>query len=207
VKSLLSVINVIVAVTAGLIVLLGYFLPGIFGGVRALFVQWAVILAGFALLVGIINLFRVHLKKARASPAQGVNSIVLILTLLATMIIVGWNGPTGEWALWIFNTFQVPVEISLLAILAVVLAYAAVRLLRRKVDRFSLIFLLTFLLVILGTTPMIFFEEFDLLQTIRTWIAQVPALAGARGLLLGIALGTIATGLRVLLGADRPYGE
>ena len=39
------------------------------------------------------------------------------------------------------------------------------------------------------------------------WISQVPAVAGARGLLLGIALGAIATGLRVLLAIDRPYGE
>jgi hypothetical protein len=32
-------------------------------------------------------------------------------------------------------------------------------------------------------------------------------MAGARGILLGVALGTVATGLRVLLGIDRPYSE
>lgn len=31
--------------------------------------------------------------------------------------------------------------------------------------------------------------------------------AGARGILLGIALGSLLTGLRVLLGIDRPYSE
>jgi hypothetical protein len=30
---------------------------------------------------------------------------------------------------------------------------------------------------------------------------------GARGLLIGIALGTLLTGLRVLFGVDRPYGD
>jgi hypothetical protein len=30
-------------------------------------------------------------------------------------------------------------------------------------------------------------------------------IAGARGILLGIALGSVTTGLRILLGADRPY--
>jgi hypothetical protein len=39
------------------------------------------------------------------------------------------------------------------------------------------------------------------------WLSQVPAVAGARGLMLGIALGIIATGLRVLLAMDRPYGD
>ncbi len=29
----------------------------------------------------------------------------------------------------------------------------------------------------------------------------------ARGIVLGVALGAITTGLRVLLGADRPYGD
>jgi hypothetical protein len=38
-------------------------------------------------------------------------------------------------------------------------------------------------------------------------IVRVPAVAGARGLLLGIALGAIATGIRVLVGLDRPYGN
>jgi len=29
---------------------------------------------------------------------------------------------------------------------------------------------------------------------------------GARGLLIGVALGTLLTGLRILFGIDRPYG-
>jgi hypothetical protein len=39
------------------------------------------------------------------------------------------------------------------------------------------------------------------LNEFRSWIAQ----SGARGVLLGVALGTIATGLRILTGTDRPY--
>jgi hypothetical protein len=45
------------------------------------------------------------------------------------------------------------------------------------------------------------------LPIIKDWILNVPTLAGVRGILLGVALGTIATGLRILLGADRPYVE
>jgi hypothetical protein len=41
---------------------------------------------------------------------------------------------------------------------------------------------------------------------IRPFIAQVLAAAGARGILLGVALGTLTTGLRILFGVDRPYG-
>jgi hypothetical protein len=62
-------------------------------------------------------------------------------------------------------------------------------------------------LVLIGITPLPFFGQISLLGSLRNWLATVPALAGARGLLLGIALGTIATGLRILMGVDRPYGD
>jgi hypothetical protein len=47
--------------------------------------------------------------------------------------------------------------------------------------------------------------EVPLLHELRNWITQVWALGGLRGILIGVALGTIATGLRILLGSDRPY--
>jgi hypothetical protein len=37
-------------------------------------------------------------------------------------------------------------------------------------------------------------------------LTEVFASAGARGLLIGVGLGTVATGLRILMGADRPFG-
>jgi hypothetical protein len=41
---------------------------------------------------------------------------------------------------------------------------------------------------------------------IYPWVTQVLALGGARGILIGVALGALTTGLRVLFGVDRPYG-
>ena len=37
------------------------------------------------------------------------------------------------------------------------------------------------------------------------WISDYVALAGARGLLIGAALGAVVAGVRVLLGFDQPY--
>jgi hypothetical protein len=42
---------------------------------------------------------------------------------------------------------------------------------------------------------------------LRAEIVQVLAVGGARGILIGVALGAIVTGLRVLLAAERPYGD
>jgi len=108
--------------------------------------------------------------------------------------------------LWLFNTFQVPVEVSLLAVLAFILVYAGARLLTRRPRWNTIVFVVTVLLVLLGSVPLLFIGEIAPLSAVRGWLTQVPAIAGARGLLLGVALGTVATGLRILIGVDRPYG-
>jgi hypothetical protein len=205
-KKLLPTTNAIIAITSGSLVLLGYFFPRLLSGIQSLFIEWAIILAAFALLLGIINLGLVHWKKIGSGDQNSLYSIVLLIALVLTVLVVSFSGPTGSWSLWIFNAFQVPLEISLLALLAVILTYAGARLVSRKPKWHIFLFLGTVLVILLGSVPLFFLGEVEALTTLRAWIAQVPAVAGARGLLLGVALGTVATGLRILIGADRPYG-
>lgn len=205
-KKILPTSNAIIAIISGLLVLLGYFFPGVFGNIQSVLIGWAIILAAFALLLGIFNLAMVHWKKAGTDGPSSIYSIVLLISLIITIIAVSISGPTGSLSLWIFNTFQVPVEISLLAVLAVVLVFAAARLLTRRPKWYTVLFLITVLVVLLGSVPLFFLGEVAPLVALRGWLTQVPAVAGARGLLLGVALGTVATGLRILMGVDRPYG-
>lgn len=201
--------SLIVAITiaVGLVVLLGYFvnLPVLIT-IREIFVRWAVILMSITLLVGVLNLITVHWRRMTNSQPGGFYSVILLLAFVISLVVFMIFGPTGFWSMWIFNSIQVPTESSLMALLAVVLAYAGARLLNRRINLFSLVFLLTALAVLLGmaTIPII---NAPLLGELRVWITQVPAVAGSRGILLGVALGTIATGLRILIGSDRPYGE
>jgi hypothetical protein len=196
-----------IAIIVGVLVLLGYFIPvEPLLSLRATLLQWAVILAGFALLAGVVNLFQVHWSRIRIGQKGSFYSMILILSLVLTLALTAYYDPTSPVAGWIFSNIQVPVESSLLALLTIVLVYAGVRLLRRRLNALSVIFLLTALVVLLGTAPLLIVGEVPVLTSIRNIIVQIPAVAGARGLLLGIALGAIATGIRVLMGADRPYG-
>jgi hypothetical protein len=206
VKKILPITNAIIAIISGLFILLGYFFPGVFGSLQSLLIGWAIILAAFALLLGIFNLAMVHWKKTGSEGPGSIYSIVLLISLAVTMIIAGFSGPVGAWSLWVFNTFQVPVEISLLAVLAIILVYAVARLLSRRPKWNTILFVVTVLLVLLGSVPLFIIGEIAPLTAVRSWLAQVPAIAGARGILLGVALGTVATGLRILIGVDRPYG-
>ncbi|MBN2145742.1 MAG: hypothetical protein JW726_00080 [Anaerolineales bacterium] len=211
-RRILSALNVIIAGVAGGLVLLGYVFPATFGNLRQTLIHWAVLLAAFALLLGIFNLFSVHWKKATFRQPGAAYSLVLIFFMFFTILLVLLDsflllkGPAGYWSLWVFNSFEKPVEISLLALLAVVLVFAAARLLRRRTSTFSVIFLVSALITLLLMAPVYLLKDPTAFQPIRNLISGVLAVAGARGLLLGIALGIVATALRVLIGAERPYG-
>ena len=200
-------VSLSIAILAGVLVLAGYFIPvEPIQDLRDLLVQWAVILVAFGLLVGVINLAKVHWSKVQTRQPGSFYSVILLLSLVLTFLVVVYSGPTSPPSMWIFNNIQVPVESSLAALLAVVLAYACVRLLNRRPNTFSIVFVITVLVVLIGTAPLLVFNNVPMLNQLRSVIVQIPAVAGARGILLGVALGTIAMGLRILMGVDRPYG-
>jgi hypothetical protein len=196
-----------VAIGVGLVVLAGYFLQiDILVNLRIILLNWGTILVAVALLVGVVNLFTVHWRKLTGDQPNKANSIALLVGLTITLAISGWFGPTTPVSLWIFNYIQIPIEASLMALLSVVLIYAGVRLLRRKPNLLTITFIAT-AVVILLMSGHLFGIDIPGLAALRIWIGKVPAVAGARGILLGVSLGIIAAGLRILMGADRPYGE
>jgi cytochrome bd-type quinol oxidase subunit 2 len=180
------------------------------GQLQLFILNVAVILAGFAVIVGISNLLIVHSDKIRHKQKGAIYSAVLIIALLVTFLLgllAHYDLPVAKS---LFNdaflTIQLPIETSLMALLVVTLTYASIRLLRRRLSLLSIVFLATAFLILVGTAPWPFLGDVPVLSSLRAWIAQFPAGAGARGILLGVGLGSLTTGLRVLFGSDRPYG-
>jgi hypothetical protein len=205
-------VSTAIAIGVGIIVLAGYFIPSI-TNIRFALLRTGLVLAAVALLVGIINLLTVHFKKMGADNENSGYSLILVIALLLTLVIgiidmvqsYLLGHPNFLMTNWIFTYIQLPIETSLLAVTAVSLTYAAASILRKRMDLFSITFFFVILLVLLGSFS-IPPTTLPFLHVIRDWIVRVPALGGARGLLLGIALGTITTGIRILMGTDRPYG-
>ena len=211
VKLKIPLISTTIAIISGLVVLLLYFSPLELAGVdlRTVLLQWAGSLGAVALLLGLFNLASVHGKKLDGDGGAPVYSGVLLLAMLVTFGLVLVLGPASTGANFVVNYIQVPIEGSLIALLAITLVYASARLVRRRTDLFSLIFMGTALLFLLMISPLVtdLFPVFgEQINGFRNWVTEIFATSGARGILLGIALGTIATGLRILMGADRPYG-
>ncbi len=194
------------AIAFGLIVLAGYLFPiGTLLQVRLLLVQWAVILAAVAVLVGAFNLLGVHWKKIRTKQKDSVSSALLIVALVFSASFGLALGPHSDFMRSVLEAVVVPVETALMALLAVTLVYASIRLFRRRADVMTVIFLIVAIFALLAAAPLPF-GKIPLLSDIQFWFIQPFATGGARGLLIGVALGSLTAGLRVLFGVDRPYG-
>lgn len=211
-KRIFPIINAVIAIAFGAIVLFGYFISipdsGLAEG-RIILLQWSVLLAGIAVLIGVGNLFSVHLQKIREKKPGALYSLVLLVFFMSTFVIVilvNYAPASQELRAFeniLLNGIMVPSEISLMAVLAVTLIYASVRMLRWRVDLKTGLFLITALLVLVSAGPLT--GQIPFIAD-AGGLVQILATGGARGILIGVALGTLATGLRILFGADRPYG-
>ena len=198
----------VLAIASGLIVLLGYFYPvKPLLDLRLLLTDWAMIIAAMAVLIGIYNLVAVHMEKIRTRQKGAAYGGVLVLSLIVTFGFGLAFGPDDVFMRAAFDAVVVPVEASLMAILAVTLIYASIRLFRRRADLMSIIFLVVAMVMLILITPTPFGPiGGDQLNPSFLQFVTMFSHGGARGLLLGIALGALLTGLRVIFGIDRPYG-
>ncbi len=192
-----------VAIAVGIIVLLGYFFPvPLLNALGIAFKEWAIILTAFALLVGLVNLLLVHLARIlRRQEPGALYSIIVLVTSITVMLIGLVFGVADAPMSWIFDHVYLPLQGAFFALAAFFLATAAYRAMRARSFE-TLLMLIAALIVLLGQTPLV-----NLLADAKAWALSVPSTAGVRGILLGVALGTIATGLRLLIGMDRPYSE
>lgn len=194
-----------IAIAIGLVVLLGYFVPGL-AAIRSAVLGIGVILVGVATLVGVLNLIGVHWRKLNSSTNRDIYSLFLILAFFITLLagfIAG--GPSNAGFQRVITAIQVPVETSLMAVLAFSLAYAGLRLLQRRNGFMSIVFVISALVfLIIGSGFLPDSQSIPLLGGLISFLNQLP-MAGSRGILFGIALGGLTTGLRILMGADRPY--
>lgn len=191
--------------TVGLLVLADFFVNSVSVSALSLYlIRTASIVAAFAVILGTINVLTVHLGKLRRQDKGWGYSIILLGAMFFTLGVGFLTGGAASVQMQeIFEVVLFPLEATLFSLMAFFVITAAYRTFR--VRSFDTALFVTFgILVLLGQVP-IGVRLWDQLPVIKDWVLDVPALAGARGILLGVVLGTLATGLRVLLGIDRPY--
>lgn len=199
------------AIGFGVVVLLGYFIPPEvlpwLITLRTWIVSGAVILAAFASLVAIIGLLGAHWRKMRARRNPDRYSIFVLVGFIATVLLgifaYGFGGAEQKsWFLDLVNAVQVPIEASLMAAVAVVLTLACFRLFQRRRGILPVVFVISVLVFLLLNSGLL--ASIPSMGLVLAALQSLPV-AGGRGILLGIALGSIMAGLRIVFGADRPY--
>ena len=106
-----------IAMAVGILVLVSLFTTyPLLDGIGAYLVNVAVIVAAFALFLGVLNVLRVHARRIREGQKGSLYSFVLLAAMLL-VIALGLpsipgqpSGPSQPVVAWIFQNVQLPIQ-------------------------------------------------------------------------------------------------
>jgi hypothetical protein len=127
-----------------------------------------------------------------------------VFLILSFFLVIGTYGLQRSTSLLLLDTAQVSIESALAGLLLFALVYGAAGVMHRRGVWSGGLFVLVVLIILIGALPL---RATSVFTTLRDWLMNVPVNAGARGILLGIALATLIAGVRVLIGQDRSFRE
>jgi hypothetical protein len=167
-------------------------------------IDWMLIVSAASFLMGGVSVFLVNLRKARP-PAPGWPYAAVLVISLVGVAFLGILGGVGEGTLfdWLFQNMQVPMQSTMFALLAFYISSAAYRAFRMRSAQ-ATVLLVAAAVVMLGNVPLgrVISPH---IPAFSAWILGGISLAAQRGLIIGVALGAVATALRVLAGIERSY--
>lgn len=173
---------------------------------------WGALIASAAFLLGLVNLLQANAPVIVSRGPDWGYKLLMVLSLLVTLV-AGFLGGTNRLEYVPFKMINdhifTPLNATMFALLAFYIASAAFRAFRAR--NFEATLLLTAaVIVMLGRVPLgallsdaVFGDDY--LGHFMNWIMDVPNNAARRAILIGSALGAMATGLRIILGIERSH--
>ncbi|MCP4872272.1 MAG: hypothetical protein GY898_26515 [Proteobacteria bacterium] len=203
-----TTIPLVITFVVGLIMLGEAFIPHwMYRIVTENILEWGVILAAAAFVLGLINLIQVNLPKVLAREPEWGYKLVMLVALVATLVVGFMGGgdrlSNGQAYKWVFDFVFVPLNATMFALLAFYIASAAFRAFRAR-NMEATVLLVAAVVVMIGRVP-IGEQISERLPQIVNWLMEVPNTAARRAIFIGAALGAVATGLRIILGIERSH--
>lgn len=209
-------IPLLLTALVGIIYVVQFFVPHRpFSGMQDLLTDWVTIIAAFAIWLGALNLMKVSGDKVYRKEKGAVYALIIIVSFLLMSVIgfffsggARFQDPGTPFD-WMYNNVYNPLSATMFAMLAFYVASASYRAFRAR-NREATLLLLAGFLVMLGRVPVGdaitgFLPEGYRLSNLSDWIMNVPNKAGQRAIMIGIALGTVSTSLRLILGIERSH--
>jgi len=202
-------VPLLITMVSGLFVLFGFFVRephvrGVYDDIQ----QYVIVVIAFTYVLGVANMVQTNAVHIRRRSPDWPYKIVLLVGLVATMAVGFSEGlrylDDGSRFSWIYETFYSSMSATMFALLAFFIASAAFRAFRVRSPEALLLAIAAFILMI-GRVP-IGAAIHPWIPQAADWLMEVPQNAAKRGILMGAALGVMATGLRVIFGVEKTYG-
>ena len=204
----------LVTAVIGLFMITSFFVPHHLVSVPADYLQQcAIIVVAFGYVLGGASALRVNLEGIAKRQTDWPYKLVLVVSLVTT-VVVGltdgrrWQEP-GTFSMFLYDQMYSPMQGTMFSLLAFFIASAAFRAFRIRTVEAGLLAAAA-LIVMLGRVPVgdaltSWLPESIRMSAFQEWIMNVPQNAAKRAILMGAAMGVMATGLRVILGIERSY--
>lgn len=194
-------IPLIVTFLIGIVLVFEWFIPTDLGnqvgtGIR----EAGIIINSFAIMAGVIGLYLNETRKImkrRDDWPYSIWMIIVVSLYIAVGVPLGYQSDTYQW---IYNSILMPLGATMYGAISFYIAAAAYRVLKFRSLQ-AVVLLLPAIILILGNTPMItsFWTGF---VDFGSWIMSNITQPVYTGIMVGVALGTMATGVRTLLGLE-----
>jgi hypothetical protein len=202
-----------IALVVGVVMIIQYYVPThLSNQVGQRTSDGFIIIRGLVIFLGIASLLHTHLRKVTRKEA-GWGYSLFMFAGLALMLFFGFSSQgsldRGTSFKWMYDYTMSPLSATLFSILAFFIASAAFRAFRaRSLD--ATLLLLAAVIVMFAKVPWgEYFTDLVLgpnaAKETVAWIMKVPNAAATRGILIGVALGIVATSLKIIFGIERSY--
>lgn len=189
---------------AGGIVVIDYFfnIPGL-STISKEIINWRIVLAAFALALGVGNLTRIHLHRIRERRAYWPYSAALLFTVYGYLILGLLGTSKHPTYMFFWNNLYQPLSATWYSTTVFYMTSATWRAFRIRNPQ-AAVLLISGIIVMLGSVG-IGYALSPEIPKLSAWLIAIPNTASMRGITIGAALGMIALSMRVILGLERGH--
>ncbi|MCS7364162.1 MAG: hypothetical protein NDF54_01830 [archaeon GB-1867-035] len=167
---------------------------------------WTMIMAAFAMFMGVVNLTIVHgrvVMREKDSTRRILSAWTLFLMYL--MAILGLLPPITVHPSfqWLYSTTVAALDPTVYSILAFFITSASYRAFRAR-NFEATVFLISGIIIMLYNAPIGGWLHPGLV-TLGSWAMNVPIVAGQRAIMIGAAIGSLALAIRTFTGRESAW--